>query len=156
MLSLSGLERSLDLARQKVRDALASGSGLRKLQEVVELQGGDPRVCDDSKHLPRARETIELRAEADGRVARIACRAVGQACMLLGAGRETVDSIIDPAVGVVLRKKVGDLVIQGESLLTMHVNDKQHLGEASALLKEAIRIAAEAPARLPLIQAVFD
>ncbi|PYQ18987.1 MAG: thymidine phosphorylase, partial [Acidobacteria bacterium] len=108
MLHLAGLTTGLEAARARVRDALASGAGLRKFQEVIALQGGDPAVGDDTARLPRARETVELRAEAEGQVAGIACRSVGHAAMLLGAGRETVDSRIDPAVGVVLHKKVGD------------------------------------------------
>jgi pyrimidine-nucleoside phosphorylase len=156
MLSLSGAAPSLEAARGKVRDALDSGAGLRKLQQVVELQGGDPRVCDDPALLPRARRTLELRAPSDGRVARIACRAVGQAAMLLGAGRETVDSRIDPAVGLVLHKKVGDLVIAGEPLMTLHVNDEGRLDEARGLLEGAVRLAPEAPPAQPLIRMVLD
>jgi pyrimidine-nucleoside phosphorylase len=154
MLHLGGLG-SLDGARMKVRDALHSGAGLRKLEEIIEAQGGDPRVCGDLSLLPRASEEVPLRAPRDGRVSRIACHAVGQAAMLLGAGRETVDSRIDPAVGLVLHKKVGDLVIEGEPLLTLHVNDKGRLGEAEALLHAAIGIAPEARPRGPLIQAVL-
>src|SRR6185436_7418013 len=119
MLVLGGVAPALEPARAKVRTALASGAGLRKLQQVIEQQGGDPRVCDEPWLLPRARETVDLTAETDGRVARVGCRAVGHAAMLLGAGRETVDSRIDPAVGLVLRKKVGDPVAQGEPLLTL-------------------------------------
>jgi thymidine phosphorylase len=156
MVFLAGSTSNLDAARQKVRDALSSGAGLRKFQQIIELQGGDPRVCDDTSRLPRARETVELKADRDGRVAKIACRSVGHAAMLLGAGRETVASTIDPAVGLVLHKKVGDLVIQGEALLTVHVNDRQRLDEAMALLRAAIKLGAEAPPRQPLIQAVLD
>jgi pyrimidine-nucleoside phosphorylase len=105
MLSLAGAAPTLDAARGRVRDALASGDGLRKFQEVIALQGGDPRVCDDLSRLPRAKETVELRAESAGQVTAIGCRAVGTAAMLLGAGRETVESRIDPGVGLVLRKK---------------------------------------------------
>ena len=154
MLHLGGLA-TLDAARIKARDALDSGAGLRKLEEIIELQGGDPRVCGDLSLLPHAAEEIPLRAARDGRVSRIACRAVGHTGMLLGAGRETVDSRIDPAVGLVLHKKVGDLVIEGEPLLTLHVNDKDRLAEAEALLRDAIRIAPEAKPRGPLIQAVL-
>src|SRR5438128_402528 len=114
MLSLAGVTPSMEAARAKVRDALRSGAGLAKLREVIELQGGDPTVCDDPSRLPAAREKVDLRAENGGRVARIACRAVGHAAMLLGAGRETVDSRIDPAVGLMLHKKVGDPVEAGE------------------------------------------
>jgi pyrimidine-nucleoside phosphorylase len=156
MLFLGGVAPSLEIARVKVRDALASGAGLRKFQEIIELQGGDPRVCDDPALLPRARETVDLKAASDGRVASIACRSCGHAAMLLGAGRETVDSAIDPAVGIVFHKKVGDLVIEGEPLLTLHVNDRRRLDEALALLRGAIGIAPEAPPSAPLIRAVLD
>ena len=156
MLHLGGIAPGLDTARTRVRDALASGAGLRKFQEVIGLQGGDPRVCDDTSRLPQARETIELRSEGEGRVAGIACRAVGQAAMLLGAGRETVDSRIDPAVGVVLHKKVGDPVREGESLMTLHVNERGRLEEATALLRQAVRIAREAPPATPLVRLVLD
>jgi len=156
MLHLGGIAPGLDAARTRVRDALASGAGLRKFQEVIGLQGGDPRVGDDTSRLPQARETIELRSEAEGRVAGIACRAVGRAAMLLGAGRETVDSRIDPAVGVVLHKKVGDPVREGEGLMTLHVNERGRLEEATALLRQAVRIAREAPPASPLVRLVLD
>jgi pyrimidine-nucleoside phosphorylase len=156
MLFLSGTEASLEAARTRAREALTSGAGLRKLQQVIEIQGGDPRVCDDLARLPRARETLDLKAERDGRVARIGCRALGHAAMLLGAGRETVASAIDPAVGLVLHKKVGDLVIEGEPLLTIHLNERRRLEEVMALLRQSMVVAPEAPVRKPMIQAVID
>jgi pyrimidine-nucleoside phosphorylase len=155
MLHLAGVAANLDAARSRARDALVSGAGLRKFRQVVERQGGDPRVVDDPHLLPRAREVIPIPAEKDGRVVAIAARAVGHAAMLLGAGRETVDSVIDPAVGLVLQKKVGDLVIAGEPYVTLHVNDRGRLDEALALLKEAIRFGPEAPARTRLIHHVI-
>jgi pyrimidine-nucleoside phosphorylase len=156
MLSLAGASPTLDAARARVREALSSGAGLRKFQEVIGLQGGDPRVCDDLSRLPRAAETVELRAESDGRVTSIACRAVGTAAMLLGAGRETVDSTIDPGVGLVLRKKVGDAVSAGEPLATVHVNDRRRLDEALGMLRRAIRVGPEAPPPRPLVHAVLQ
>jgi pyrimidine-nucleoside phosphorylase len=155
MLSLSGAAPTLEDARRRVRDALASGAGLRKFQEVIELQGGDPRVCDDPARLPAARERVEIRTAREGRVRRIACRAVGRAGMLLGAGRETVDSRIDPAVGLVLHKKVGDLVLPNETLITMHVNDRSRVDEARAVLEAAVEIGPEAPPSVALVREVL-
>jgi pyrimidine-nucleoside phosphorylase/thymidine phosphorylase len=156
MLSLAGVAPSLDAARTRVRGALSSGAGLEKFQEVIALQGGDPRVCDDLSRLPRAAESVELRAESAGRVTGIACRAVGTAAMLLGAGRETVDSRIDPGVGFVLRKKVGDAVAEGDSLVSVHVNDRRRLDEALAMLRGAIRVGPEAPPPRSLVRAVLQ
>jgi len=156
MLSLAGASASLEEARRRVRDALDSGAGLRTFQQVIELQGGDPAVCDDLRKLPAAREKVELKSDGEGRVTRIACRAVGRAAMLLGAGRETVDSRIDPAVGLVLHKKVGDLVLPGESLMTVHVNDRTRLDEALAMLKAAVELGPQAPASTPLVREVLN
>ena len=155
MLHVAGAAASLEAARARVRDALASGAGLRKFQEVIALQGGDPRVCDDTTLLPRSADTVELRAETAGRVTGIACRAVGTAAMLLGAGRETVDSRVDPAVGFVLRKKVGDAVQAGESLATVHVNQRRRLDEALSMLRRAIHVGPEAVAARPLVRSIL-
>ena len=108
-------------AGARARRARSSGAGLERFRRVIELQGGNPRVCDDLSLLPQAAETIEVRSERDGRVARLAARAIGHAGMLLGGGRETVDSPIDPAVGFVFHKKVGDPVAAGEPIVTVHV-----------------------------------
>jgi pyrimidine-nucleoside phosphorylase len=156
MLWLADATPGLETARERARDALASGAGLRKFQQVIELQGGDPRVCDDTGRLPRARQSVELPSPAEGRVAAIRCRAVGHAAMLLGAGRETLDSSIDPAVGIVLHKKVGELVMKGEPLMTLRVNERRHLDAALALLADAVRVAPEAPPLQPLIRDVID
>jgi thymidine phosphorylase len=151
MVHLSGVAASLDAARGQVRAALASGAGLERLRRVVELQGGDPRVCDDPSVLPRAGETVVVRSERDGRVARLAARAIGHAGMLLGAGRETVDGAIDPAVGFVFHKKVGDPVAVNEPIVTVHVGKSSRREEALARLREAIVVAPEAPPREALV-----
>ena len=75
--------------------------------------------------------------------------------MLLGAGRETVDSRIDPAVGLVLHKKVGDLVLPNEALITMHVNDRSRVDEARAVLEAAVEIGPEAPPSVALVREVL-
>jgi len=156
MVFLGDAAADLAAARTRVRQALESGAGLRKFQEVIELQGGDPRVCDDTGRLPRARERVDLRADRDGFVSRIACRAAGHAIMLLGAGRETVASAIDPAVGVVFHKKVGETVGKGESLLTVHANDPRRLDESLDLLRRSVEIGASRPPDAPLIHEVLS
>jgi pyrimidine-nucleoside phosphorylase/thymidine phosphorylase len=151
MVHLAGGVPALDAARARVREALASGAGLERFRRVVELQGGSPRVCDDPSLLPRARETVVVRSERDGRVARLAARAIGHAGMLLGAGRETVDGAIDPSVGFVFHKKVGDPVAVGEPIVTVHVGKASRREAALARLREAIVVAPEAPVRGPLV-----
>jgi pyrimidine-nucleoside phosphorylase/thymidine phosphorylase len=151
MVHLGGVAATLDAARAKARDALASGAGLERLRRVIELQGGDPGVCDDPSLLPQAAEKVVVRSERDGRVARLAARAVGDASMLLGAGRETVQSAIDPGVGFVFHKKVGDPVAENEPIVTVHLGKASRREDAPARLREAIVVSAEAPARGPLV-----
>ena len=155
MLHLANGE-ALEAARGRIREALRSGAGLAKFREVIALQGGDPTVCDDTARLPRAARTVEVRAEAAGRVTAIGCAAVGTAAMILGAGRETVDSRIDPAVGLVLHKKVGDAAAKDEPLVTLHVNDDQRLQEAVSMIRSAVHIGAEAKRPGPLVREVIQ
>jgi pyrimidine-nucleoside phosphorylase/thymidine phosphorylase len=142
---------ALDVARGRVRGALGSGAGLEKLREVIELQGGDPRVCDDPSLLPRTSETVVVRADRDGRVTRLGARAIGRAAMILGAGRETVDGRIEPAVGFVFHKKVGDPVARNEPIVTVHSGSAERLERALAGLRGSIVVGPEAPATGPLV-----
>jgi len=151
MVLLAGAAPALDAARVRVRKALATGEGLERFRRVVELQGGDPRVCDDPSLLPRAPERVVVKSERDGRVARLAARAIGHAGMLLGAGRETVDGAIDHAVGFVFHKKVGDPVAVNEPIVTVHAGPGSRRDAALARLREAISVQPEAPARGPLV-----
>jgi pyrimidine-nucleoside phosphorylase/thymidine phosphorylase len=151
MVHLAGRAPTLDAARTRVREALASGAGLERFRRVIELQGGNPRVCDDPTLFPQAPETVVVRSDRDGRVARLAARAVGHAGMLLGAGRETLDGPIDPSVGFVFHKKVGDPVAVGEPIVTVHVGKSSRREAALARLAEAIVVAPEAPPRGPLV-----
>jgi pyrimidine-nucleoside phosphorylase/thymidine phosphorylase len=156
MVKLAGAAASLDAARTRVREALASGAGLERFRRVIELQGGNPRVCDDPSLLPQSRETVVVRSERDGRVSRLAARAIGHASMLLGGGRETLDSAIDPSVGFVFHKKVGDPVAVGEPIVTVHLGPASRRDAALAALGTAIQVASEAPARGPLVLDVFS
>jgi pyrimidine-nucleoside phosphorylase len=131
-------------ARSRARQALTSGAGLQKLRQVIELQGGEPRVCDDPSLLPRARSTVALRSDRDGRVARLAARAIGHAAMVLGAGRDTADGRIDPAVGFVFHKKVGDPVAVNEPIVTVHAGAHDRLDAALDELRSAIAVEREA------------
>ena len=151
MVHLAGAAPGLDVARTRVRAALASGAGLERFRRVIELQGGEPRVCDDLSLLPQARETLVVRADRDGRVCRLAALPIGHAGMLLGAGRETVDGAVDPSVGFVFHKKVGDPVAAGEAIVTVHLGRASRREAALARLAEAITVAPEAPARGPLV-----
>jgi pyrimidine-nucleoside phosphorylase/thymidine phosphorylase len=154
MLVLGGVATARDAALDRCRAAIADGSALDRFRRVVVAQGGDGRVCDDpAAVLPQAGRVETVRATQDGFLARLRAWPVGQASMLLGAGRQTVESTIDPAAGIVLHRKVGDTVAVGDVIAELHVNEPfaTALPAARDLLASAIEITAAPPRPQPLI-----
>ena len=123
MLFLGGVSPDPVEGRKKAVELLESGAGLKKFKEMVEIQGGDVKAIDDTSLLPRAAHKIPVKAEKAGFVHELNALEVGLVCVALGAGRETVDSDIDLAVGVVLEKKIGDSVEEGSTLAVIHANE---------------------------------
>lgn len=123
MIMLAGKAKSAEEAREILKHIIESGSGLNKLKELVEIQGGNPEVIDNPDLFKKAPIIEEVLAPKDGYVKSIKADDIGLAALVLGAGRETKESEIDLAVGVVLRKKIGDYVKAGESIATIHAND---------------------------------
>jgi pyrimidine-nucleoside phosphorylase/thymidine phosphorylase len=140
MVALSGLAHTLDEARYWCRRTMEDGTALERFRRLIAAQGGDPRVMDEPDRLPMPRKRAELAAPQSGVVHMLRARPIGQATMLLGAGRARVDSTIDPAVGVVLHKKVGDPVEAGEPLCTILVNDESQLTAAREMILSAYTI----------------
>ncbi|MDF2904216.1 MAG: Pyrimidine-nucleoside phosphorylase, partial [Bacillus sp. (in: firmicutes)] len=122
MVLLAEKAETLEAARKLLETAIADGSALESMKLFLRSQGGDGSVVDDPTKLPQSTYTFELPALSDGYVAEIVADAVGTAAMLLGAGRATKESEIDLAVGLMLRKKIGDKVAKGESLVTIYSN----------------------------------
>ncbi len=151
MILMAGKAGDLDGARELGRKTIADGSALAAFRKLVEAQGGDPTSVDDPRKLPQPRRTIDLPAPASGYVSELTARPVGQATMLLGAGRARVDSIIDPAVGVWLHKKVGDPVRAGEPLCTLLVNDESRLDDALAMIRDSYRFSTSPVTPPPVI-----
>lgn len=152
MVVMANRAESIDEARGICRRTIADGSALDRFRRVIEAQGGDPRVVDDPDRLPSAPRRIEVPSPRSGYIHALAARPVGHATMLLGAGRARVDSIIDPAVGVVLHRKVGEPVTSGQPLCTVHARDEgPQLQSALAMIAGAYAIG-EGPAEVePLI-----
>jgi pyrimidine-nucleoside phosphorylase len=118
-------------------ETIGSGAALAKFKEMVAAQGGDPRVMDEPELLPAARLIRNIVAEQDGWVAAIDAEALGRQAVALGAGRQAKDDPIDPAVGLVLKAKVGDRVERGQPLLEVHANEQNRLNEAVGRLPAA-------------------
>jgi len=156
MLQLGGVSDTVAEGRQQSDKLLSSGKALDTFRRMVELQGGEPRVVDDAKRLPQAPHTATISSATDGYLASVQCEQVGTACVILGGGRERKEDSVDPAVGIVLHKKVGDRVSAGEPLATIRYNAETKAARARQLLEASFQIA-DAPAdkKRPLIHRVI-
>jgi pyrimidine-nucleoside phosphorylase/thymidine phosphorylase len=143
MVLMAGLTGTLDVAREDCRRRIADGSALERLRKLIEAQGGDPHVIDDPGRLPRLPGGVDVPAPRSGYVRSLSARLIGEASMLLGAGRARVDSGIDPAVGVILHKKVGDRVEAWEPLCTLLVGETSDEPSALVRIGEAYAIGDE-------------
>ncbi|WP_141395195.1 MULTISPECIES: pyrimidine-nucleoside phosphorylase [Bacillus] len=139
MVYLAEKADSLEDARTKLEEVINNGKALEVLKTFLEAQGGDPSVVDNPSNLPQAKYVVELEALEEGTVSEIVADSLGTAAMLLGAGRATKDSVIDLAVGIVLRKKIGDKVAKGESLATIHSN-QENVEEVKQKLYNSMKI----------------
>lgn len=122
MVVLADKAKTLEEARIKLQEVIKNGKAIEKFKTLIEAQGGDSSVVDHPEKLASAPYQIALPALKSGYVSKIIADQIGIAAMQLGAGRATKEDIIDPAVGIVLHKKVGDKVTEGEALLTIHAN----------------------------------
>ena len=155
MLTEAGLAASYEDAEQMLRDAVRSGRALNKLAEMVSAQGGDADYVYHPDRLPQAPVITELRADQDGTVSRIHAEAVGLVSMKLGGGRATKEDVIDPAVGVVLHKKLGDSVTVGEPLAAIHAQSERQAAEAAELLRNCFEFSRSQVARPPFIRKIL-
>ncbi|WP_276732505.1 pyrimidine-nucleoside phosphorylase [Bacillus sp. (in: firmicutes)] len=145
MVVLAKKAATLDEARAKLEEVMKNGKALEKFKDFLKNQGGDSSIVDDPSKLPQAAYQIDVPAKEAGVVSEIVADEIGVAAMLLGAGRATKEDEIDLAVGIMLRKKVGDKVENGEPLVTLYAN-RENVDEVIAKVYDNIRIAAEAKA----------
>lgn len=145
MVILAGKAKNSEEAKEMLLDAIHSGKALAKFKEFLANQGGDASIVDDLTKLPQAKYKIELPAKQSGYISRMVADEIGVASMILGAGRATKEDVIDLAVGLVLHKKVGDKVEEGESILTIYSN-RENVEDVKQKLYDNIFIADTATA----------
>src|SRR5450432_4269827 len=157
MFYLADRTPSVDKGRELADKLVRDQSALKKFREIVVQQAGDAGAIDDPKRLPQAKHRVPVLCPVSGFVEFIQCEQVGIASLVLGGGREKKEDVIDPAVGLVLHKKVGDPVTKGEPLCTILYNSDARLSTAQDLLQRAYRIAEKPPAtKRPLIHRVIS
>lgn len=140
MVILAGKAKTSEEAKEMLLDAIHSGKALAKFKEFLANQGGDASIVDDLTKLPQAKYKIELPAKQSGYISRMVADEIGVASMILGAGRATKEDVIDLTVGLVLHKKVGDKVEEGESILTIYSN-RENVEDVKQKLYDNIFIA---------------
>ncbi len=152
MLLLGGAAAGLSGARAAVEAAIADGRGLAKLREIVRAQGGDVRAVDDPTRLPRAPTTRPVPSPTAGFVEVLDTEAIGLAAVALGAGRVRAEDRVDPAVGLLVEKKPGDRVAEGEPLCIVHQGAAgEPFDRIAARISAAYRIGPAAPPPKPLV-----
>jgi len=150
MMEMSGLG-DFKAASALAEGAITSGSALEKLRQMIRMQGGLDDIVRDTTLLGGAVHVKAYRASKNGYISSMLSDKLGIAAMMLGAGRITKESPIDPVAGIVLEKKPGDAVKQGDVILTLHANDSTLFEQAVQRLDEAITISDTMPEMLPLI-----
>ena len=155
MLIAGGCAENVGQAENMLGSVIADGSALDKLAEFVEAQGGDAAAVYDTSLLPQASIVEEILSEKEGYIERIICDEIGICSLILGGGRETKESEIDLSVGLILHKKVGDYVKKGESLATIHANDRVKLETAKERFLKAYAYTTQPVERKSFIKCII-
>jgi len=155
MLIAGGKAKDMAEADKMLHQVIADGSALNKFADFIEAQGGDRDYVYNTDKLVKADISEEILSTKGGYISHIACDEIGICSLILGGGRETKESRIDLAVGLVLHKKKGDFVEIGESLATIHANDKEKLNAAKERFLNAYEFTAEAVIEEPFIKGVL-
>jgi pyrimidine-nucleoside phosphorylase len=156
MIFLAKITTTLDEARELAQQKLLDGSGYKKFKDVIEAQGGNPQVLDRFELLPNATGVREISSPRAGYISAIDAEGIGKASSLIGAGRNTKEDTIDPAVGVILEVKVGQKVEGGAVLCRLYYTGEENVEEASQQIEDAFRISASAPEERELILEVVS
>ncbi len=153
MIMISGYAEDESAAVAQAKEAIESGRALAQLAKMIKAQGGNPAVCNDTTLLPKANQIMPIIAEKAGYVIGIMTAEIGMSALLLGAGRETKTDVIDPYVGIWMKKRLGDRVEIGEELALFHVNDTANLEQAKSRFTDALLFGDAPPDKKPLIYA---
>jgi pyrimidine-nucleoside phosphorylase len=156
MVWLGGKAPSLQEGMERCRDAVRNGSAYDKFVGLVRRQSGDVAFIANPEKYPRSKYADTIAASSDGFIASIDSLELGLTGILLGAGRRTVDDIIDPKAGILLKKKAGDAVKKGEIIAEFHTDRKEIIFAAQRRIQDAVQISGEKPVIMPLVISMVD
>ena len=152
MLLAAGIEKTSKRARQRLANALASGLAAEKFEQVIEAQGGNPKVVEDPSVLPQAKAVEVYAAPRTGVVAKVEPKTIGRAVVAMGGGRRKVEDEVDPTVGFVITVKPGDKVLAGEPIASVFARDPGGMKLGFEALQQAIVVGDKLTEKpLPLI-----
>lgn len=155
-LQVKGDVKTLEEGKAKVAEVIKSGVAVEKLKAFINYYGGNGNLVDDYSILPEAKNTLVVLAKETGYVARIEAEEVGKAAMVLGAGRETKEDDINPAVGLILHKKIGDYVVKGDVIATLYYDGDEKLESSLALMNEAYKYSPEKVETSPVVKEIHS
>lgn len=156
MLVAGEIVKSREEAEIMLKDAIDSGRAFDKFVEFIASQGGNTQQVYNPDLLPKAAEEVPVFADTEGYVEKIVCDEVGICSLILGGGRENKESEIDLSVGLILHKKVGDLVTKDTPIATLYGNSDEKLNEAKERLLRAYSITSKKVVKRELIQGIIE
>ena len=136
---------TVDEGRELAEQMISSGKALAKFREIIQLQGGNAAVLDNPSLLPQAQHKADIKSPSAGYVTAIMSEQIGTAGVLLGGGRSKKEDAVDPAVGIIVHKKIGDRVSAGDPLCTVHYNSAERFANAAPLIEKSYTIQPAAP-----------
>ena len=154
MMHLGGKAKTPKDGAAKLEAVIRSGAALEAFRKMVAAHGADPRVAEDLELLPKASMSREIPAPKAGFIAWLDARKVGEAAVILGAGRANKDSVLDYGAGFILDRKVGDRVEKGAPVARVFGSDKTRMDEATAYFLTALKIEGKKPKPMPVIRQV--
>ena len=155
ILFLAGKGESMEECRKLAAESIHSGAAFRKFVEMTEVQGGDPAYLKDPSLFGKAPYEKDICAVSSGWITHMNTENIGKTSLLLGAGRNTIEDAIDPLAGLILLKKTGDYVNDGEPIVRMYTSDPERFRGAEEVYLSSLEIGTEAPREVPLVQKII-
>lgn len=156
LLMLSNIASAQEEAEIMLKKAVEDGSGFTRLRSMLEEMGGDVRYVDDPNLLVRTKRIVPIYTDRTGYIKKLDAKSIGLAALLLGAGREKAGDTVDPAVGILMKKRCGDRIEKDEPIAYMYVNDETNLDEAVSKLVNAVSVADEKPEDEALVYDIIE